>query len=261
MLNTPILVDTHCHIHEAKYPLPAEEVLRRAHENGVQQLLCVGTNETSSREAVAFVAARDGVFATVGVHPHDAKDGYSAIAEFALQPKVVAIGEVGLDYFYAHTPRPIQINALEAQLQLAQDNKLPVSFHVRDAFDDFWPLLNNFPGIKGVLHSFTDTSAQLERGLAEGLYIGVNGISTFTKDERQKAMFMAIPLDRLLLETDAPFLTPSPFRGKINEPGLVKEVALHYAHTRGVDYGELARQTTVNAEVLFDLARHREVTT
>lgn len=257
MPNIPTLVDTHCHIHETGYPLPVDEVLQRARAKGVQQLLCIGTNEASSLEAVEFAAKHDDVFATVGVHPHDAKDGYATVTELARHSEVVGIGEVGLDYFYTHSPRELQIVALETQLQVASDNNLPVSFHVREAFDDFWPVVDNFPGIRGVLHSFTDTVAELERGLSRGLYVGVNGISTFTKDERQKAMFMAIPLDRLLLETDAPFLTPVPFRGKVNEPGLVKEVALHYAITRGVDYSELARQTTANAEILFDLASRR----
>ena len=257
MPNILTLVDTHCHIHEAGYALPVDEVLQRARANGVQQLLCIGTNEESSLEAIEFAAKYSDIFAVAGVHPHDVKDGYNAIAELASRPEVVGIGEIGLDYFYTHSPRELQILALETQLQLASDNNLPVSFHVREAFEDFWPVLDNFSGIRGVLHSFTGTMAELGHGLSRGLFIGVNGISTFTKDERQKAMFMAIPLDRLLLETDAPFLTPVPFRGKVNEPGLVKEVALHYATMRGVDYSELARQTTANAETLFDLASRR----
>lgn len=251
MQNTPHLVDTHCHIHESNYPLSVEEVLARAGAQGVVQLVCVGTTEQSSREAVEFAATHENVFATVGVHPHDTKDGYADIARLVGEEKVVAVGEIGLDYYYTHSPREVQILALEAQLQLARDKALPVSFHVRDAFDDFWPILGNFRGIRGVLHSFTDTIETLDTALSRGLYIGVNGIATFTKDDRQKAMFMAIPLDRLLLETDAPFLTPVPFRGKVNEPGMVSEVALHYANMRGVSYAQLAHRTTANAETLF----------
>ena len=254
MSNMPPLVDTHCHIHETEYSLPPEEVLARAHEAGVATLLCVGTSVQSSRDAISFAAVHDEVYATVGVHPHDTKDGYKAIAELAGQEKVVAIGEIGLDYYYGHSPRDIQIAALEAQLQIARDHRLPVSFHVREAFDDFWPVLGNFPEIRGVLHSFTDTQANLEYGLGRGLYVAVNGISTFTKDERQKAMFMAIPLDRLLLETDAPFLTPAPFRGKVNEPGMVREVAKYHAAARGLELDELAQRTTANAEALFRFA-------
>jgi len=214
-------------------------------------MICVGTTEQSSREAVEFAAAHDDIFATVGVHPHDAKDGYADIARLAGEKNVVAVGEIGLDYYYTHSPRDVQILALETQLQIAQDHMLPVSFHAREAFEDFWPVLDNFHGIRGVLHSFTDTIETLDTALSRGLYIGVNGICTFTKDDRQKAMFMAVPLERLLLETDAPFLTPVPFRGKVNEPGMVSEVALHYANMRGVSYAQLAHRTTANAETLF----------
>ena len=254
MPNTLQLVDTHCHIHEADYPLDVDETLARAREAGVKALLCVGTSEQSSHGAVEFAAAHDGVYATVGVHPHDTKDGYAAIADLASRPKVVAIGEVGLDYYYGHSPRDVQIAALETQLQIARKHNLPVSFHVRDAFEDFWPVFDNFSGIRGVLHSFTDSVQNLEHGLDRGMYVAVNGISTFTKDERQKAMFMAIPLDRLLLETDSPFLTPVPFRGKVNEPGMVKEVAKYHAATRGLELSELAQRTTANAEALFRFA-------
>ena len=253
MQNIPLLVDTHCHIHESEYPLDKIEVLTRAHDTGVRTIICVGTTEQSSREAVEFAAQHEGVYATVGVHPHEAKDGYDAVEKLAGQPHVVAIGEIGLDYFYTHSPREVQIRALEAQLQVACDHDLAVSFHVREAFDDFWPVFDNFSGLRGVLHSFTDTEKTMENGLARGLYFGVNGISTFTKDSRQKDMFMAIPLDRLLLETDAPFLTPAPFRGKVNEPGLVSEVAKHHARIREVDFSVIAHETTANAERLFRL--------
>jgi TatD DNase family protein len=251
--NTPTLVDTHCHIHESSYPMDAVEVLKRAHDNGVTKLICVGTSEQSSKEAIEFASTHSSVYATVGVHPHDTKDGYAEIVRLVRAQDVIAIGEIGLDYFYTHSPREVQIRALETQLQIAADHDLPVSFHVREAFDDFWPILRNFPGTRGVLHSFTDSMANMERGLSLGLYVAVNGISTFTKDENQKAMFMSMPLDRLLLETDSPFLTPKPFRGKMNEPGLVKEVAQCYADARDIEYDVLAHQTTVNADKLFRL--------
>lgn len=257
MPSTPTLVDTHCHIHEADYPLDPDEALARAREAGVETLICVGTSEQSSVDAVKFAEVHDGVYASIGVHPHDSKDGYDKItelAESATRNVLVAVGEVGLDYFYRHSPRDKQIAALEAQLQLAYEHSLPVIFHVREAFEDFWPVFDNFQGIRGELHSFTDNRKNLEAGLSRGLYVGVNGISTFTKDEQQKAMFMAIPLDRLLLETDAPFLTPVPFRGKVNEPGMVKEVAKYHAAARGLDLDELAQRTTANAEALFRFA-------
>jgi TatD DNase family protein len=248
-----MLIDTHCHIHEATYPLDTAEVLERAQKAGVAKMICVGTSQQSSREAVEFVGVHDGLYAAVGVHPHDTKDGWSEIATAVGNNKVVAVGEIGLDYFYTHSPREIQIQALEAQIDVALRANLPIIFHVREAFDDFWPVFDNFRGIRGELHSFTDSQKQLEAGLARGLYVGVNGISTFTKDSAQRELFATIPLGRLLLETDAPFLTPSPLRGKINEPAFVRAVAEFQAVQRGLQLDEIAQVTTANATALFAL--------
>lgn len=249
-----MLVDTHCHIHEP-YKLPIDGVLTHAYQQDVKQMICVGTSEESSREAIAFAATHENVFAAIGVHPHESKEGYAAIAELAnTHPeKLVAVGEVGLDYFYTHSPRETQIEALKTQIEVALAHDLPIIFHVREAFDDFWPIFDSYSGIRGVLHSFTDSKENLDIALEKGLYIGVNGISTFTKDETQKAVFDSIPLDRLLFETDAPFLTPSPFRGKVNEPAYVRVVAEYHALRRGISLDEIAAATTRNARALFNL--------
>jgi len=246
-----MFVDTHCHIHEPVFTLDVEESLSRAQVAGVEKYLCVGTSEESSKLAIAFSAHHPGAFATVGVHPHDTKDGYEKIAELAGQPGVVAVGEIGLDYFYTHSPRDVQITALKIQIEVALKHDLPIVFHVREAFDDFWPIFDAYPGIRGVLHSFTDSQTHLDEALKRGLYIGVNGISTFTKDETQKAMFDAIPLGRLMLETDAPFLTPNPFRGKVNESAFVRNIAEYHAERRGITIDEIAEATTANAHALF----------
>lgn len=287
-----MLVDTHCHIHEADYPLDKEEVAGRARQAGVEKIICVGTNRQSSEAAIEFADRRDGVYAAIGVHPHDTQDGWHSLttllgssADFLrarqhLQPgldqrpeplsgpeqnrfqfegrqakssKIVAIGEIGLDYFYSHSPRQVQIAALEAQLQLALDYQLPVIFHVREAFGDFWPIFDNFSGLKGELHSFTDNRTNLDKALARGLLIGINGISVFTKNRDQQAIFASIPLPSLLLETDAPFLTPPPFRGKVNEPAFVRYIAQHQSANRGIDLEAVARATSANATVLFAL--------
>lgn len=249
-----MLTDTHCHIHEVDYPDP-DGARHRAIQASVTRLFCVGVNEESSRRAVEFSDKYPFCFAVVGVHPHDTKDGISYIEQILQDnhKRVIGVGEIGLDYFYTHSPREVQIAALEQQLQWAQDFGLPVSFHVRDAFDDFWPIFDNFTGLRGVLHSFTDSVDNRDQGLRRGLYIGVNGISTFTKDEAQKAMFASIPLERMLLETDAPFLTPVPKRGTVNEPAFVSYVAEHHAAIRGVTIQEIARQTSANASALFTL--------
>jgi TatD DNase family protein len=247
-----MLIDTHCHIHEADFPLATDEVQERAKEAGVEKLLCVGTSVESSEAAIAFAETRTNVWASIGVHPHDTKDGYSAIATLAdSSKKIVAVGEIGLDYFYNHSPKEVQLQALEDQIKVAIAHDLPIIFHVREAFDDFWPIFDRYPAIRGELHSFTDTKTNLDIALAKGLYIGVNGISTFTKDETQKEMFDSIPLDRLLFETDAPFLTPVPFRGKVNEPAYVRNVAEYHANRRGISIDEIASATTANAEKLF----------
>ena len=247
------LIDTHCHIHSSDYKLDADEVYGRALEKGVFKMICVGTSVEDSRLAVDFAIGHNNVFSSVGVHPHEAKHGLEGIDGLLKEKKVVAIGEIGLDYFYSHSEHSIQIDIFEQQLQLAQDNGLPAIFHVREAFDDFWPVLNNFSNIKGVLHSFTDTSENLEKALGLGLYIGVNGISTFTKDADQQAMFARIPLDSLLLETDSPYLTPKSRRGNVNEPVFVREVAEYISAVQSTPVDELATRTTQNATNLFHI--------
>lgn len=247
-----MLIDTHCHIHEADYPLSGEEVIARARQAGVAKMICVGTNEKSSADAITFARGHEGIFAATGVHPHDTKDGYARIAALAASG-AVAVGEIGLDYFYTHSPRDVQIEALESQIQTALDQHLPIIFHVRDAFADFWPVFDNFHGIRGVLHSFTDNQVNFDEGMKRGLYVGVNGISTFTKDLAQQDLFAHIPLGRLLLETDAPFLTPVPKRGTVNEPAFVSYVAKHHAAIRGITTDEIAQATTANASALFAL--------
>jgi len=266
------LVDSHCHIHEADYPLDREAVLCDAIDAGVTKIICVGTEIQSSRDAVKFANSHNNVWAVIGVHPHDAKNlmasDYDILRELAansirpgLAKKIVGIGEIGLDYFYEFSPRAKQIAALEQQLQIAVDNNLPVSFHIRagdkngySALDDFWAIFDNFgEKIRGVLHSFTDNRANMEKGLVRGLFVGVNGIATFNKNPEQRAMYEAIPLESMILETDAPFLSPSPHRGKPNQPAYVREVAKFVSDMRGRDLKEVAQITAENANRLFFL--------
>lgn len=222
-------------------------------------MICVGTSEESSRQAVEFSKKHAEAYAAIGVHPHDTKDGYARLDELATDrpKKLVAVGEIGLDYFYSHSPKEVQLQALKDQMELALKYDLPIIFHVREAFDDFWPLFEayeaQFGAIKGVLHSFTDSQQNLEKAISKGLYIGVNGISTFTKDPMQQAMFDAIPLDRLIFETDAPFLTPAPYRGKVNEPAFIRVIAEFHALRRGISLEEISYITTQNARALFSL--------
>jgi TatD DNase family protein len=270
------LVDTHCHIQSiglktgeratrelwAKAPqLSADSVVADAAAQGVSRLVCVGCDPADSRLAVEFAQDRPNCWAGVGIHPHEAKlyaahsaaDELIDFAALTAESKVVAIGETGLDYYYAHSPKADQLKILAFQLELAQAADLPLIFHVREAFDDFWPLFDNYDGLRGVVHSFTDSAANLAKALERGLYIGVNGIATFAKDPAQLAVYKSVPLDRLLLETDAPFLTPHPFRGKINEPKQIVAIAGFLAELRGESLDALAEQTTQNARMLFGL--------
>ena len=267
-----MLIDTHCHIHDADYPLDVNEVIDRAHRAGVMKMICVGTDEPSSRSAIEFANNHPGIYAAAGVHPHEAKDGIGQLSEivrFATVEdlsgnsfsnpvkKLVAIGEIGLDYHYDYSPRDTQIQILRYQIELALSKGLPMIFHVREAFDDFWSVLDEFKNdhrpIRGVLHSFTDTQQHANEALRRGLYIGVNGYSTFTRDESQKMMFATLPLDKILFETDAPFLTPNPFRGKVNEPAFVKNIAEFHAAIHHISVDEIANITTTNARTLFKL--------
>lgn len=258
------LVDTHCHIHSSDYPLEADEVLARARTTGVTRLICVGTDISDSERAVEFVEGREGCSATIGVHPHEASrffdkkslPGEASLARLqtlAKKPKVVAVGECGLDYFYNHSPKEAQIAALRAQIELALAHNLPLVFHVRQAFADFWPVIDSYQGVRGVIHSFTDTREQLEEALARGFYVGVNGITTFTKHDWQLEVARAIPHDRLLFETDAPFLTPTPMRGTVNEPARVRRIAEFLAALRQESFDELADASTRNARQLFSI--------
>lgn len=243
--------DTHCHIHQSDYPLDAEEVLAHAEQKNIKRLICVGVDEQSSREAIDFATKHKNVWASVGVHPHEAQYGIEGVKKLIEKPKVIAIGECGLDYFYTHSSREDQLKTLEQQIDVAVSNNLPLIFHVREAFDDFWPVLNNFKDIRGVLHSFTGTVQDMQEGLKRDLFFGINGISTFTKDEAQQKMFAAIPLEKIMFETDAPFLTPKPYRGKKNEPAFTLLVAEHLAKSRNTSLRDLSKITEENVHALF----------
>jgi len=266
------LFDTHCHTHEMVQRITPvydkwhsdglgrtpESAIDAAHEAGVSRMLCIGTSLADSKLAIEFVKTRENMWASIGIHPHEAG---VALAEGHLDPfrglvtgsKVVAVGECGLDYFYEHSPRGAQITVLKAQIELALEHGLPMSFHVREAFDDFWPIFDSYQGsgLRGVLHSYTDNTANMEQAVKRGLYFGVNGIATFAKDEAQRSMYRNIPREALMLETDAPFLTPIPFRGKVCESKHVRVTAEFLADLREENLEDLAAYTTANARDLF----------
>ena len=250
-----MLIDTHCHIHDkALFKLPPEDALSHMHANGVGKCIVIGTYPADSAEACDFAQKYPEVWWTYGYHPNEydgnsdklTSDLKSASAGILKNSKLVAIGEIGLDYHFDGYNRDWQRHLLERMLQLAQDYKLPVSFHVRDAYDDFWPIFDNFHLATSVLHSFSDSEENLRQGMKRGLYFGVNGLATFANIPHP-------PLERIVFETDAPFLTPKPFRGTINKPGYVKNIADWACNYYAVDSGEVAKITTRNAEKLFNI--------
>lgn len=251
-----MLIDTHAHIHFDVFAEQVEAVIQRAKEAGVTKIITVGVDADDSAKAVAMAQSHAGIWATVGVHPQAAAEGgVERIRQLATQDKVVAIGECGLDLYRSADNLEQQVAVLRAQIELAQELDLPLVFHVREAFEQFLPIVKEYPGIRGVAHSFTGTPAQLQGVLDAGLYVALNGIMTFSKDPEQLAMAKAVPLDRLILETDCPFLSPKPHRGKTNEPARIADIASWLADHRGETPLQLAEVTTANAEALFGLPR------
>lgn len=253
------LFDTHCHIHFPDYELDPDEVRLAAAADGVTRLLCVGCTLADSKAAVAYAKDTEGVWATIGLHPHEGAvyvhdhKALQRFRELADEPEVVAVGETGLDYYYNNSPKADQEKLMRFQLDLAVERGLPLIFHVRDAFPDFWKIFDEYKGLRGVVHSFSATPKELDQALSRGLYIGLNGIMTFTKDDKQLDAARRVPLERLLIETDAPFLTPKPFRGKICEPKHVRVTAEFLAGLRDESLENLADATTHNARELFNI--------
>ena len=255
------MIDTHCHIHDPEFfdNAQAESALHEATD--LEALLLVGTSLNDSRRAIEFAHVHpEKCWAAVGIHPHEAASLSSEqidsdcqqLAVLAKDKKVRAIGECGFDFYYNDRSEvgEVQSQLLERQLAIAKTNNLPVSFHVRGGFDEFWPVYDKYR-VPGVLHSFTDSEGQLEKALERGLMIGVNGIATFTKDRKQCDMFAKIPLESIVVETDAPFLTPNPIRGTMNVPRNVTYVTSFLAELRGEDVRHINQQTTANARNLF----------
>ena len=315
-----MLIDTHCHLHDPEWftPEQSELFLQEARENGVQKIICIGTNPQDSWDARDYANAHNDVYWTYGIHPEfcrspreenvdiffrgDAQNIEQS--EFASQPemlvmpelssfrespevkvtdvcrerlkersadreereprkdgrssgslkanvsnlnsRLVAIGEIGLDYHYDGYDRTAQIRLFEQMLQLALNLNLPVSLHIREAFSDALAIIDNFPKTRGVVHSFTGSKRDLRQALERGFYVGVNGLCTYTTNPLP-------PLEKMVLETDAPFLTPIPFRGTINKPGYVKTIATYLAEKLGVAEANIVEQTTQNARNIFQV--------
>jgi TatD DNase family protein len=247
----PGFTDSHCHIDD-RLPGGADAAVADARAAGVRRMITVGCDEASSRTAIEMAARFDDVFATVGVHPHDAKDGMAFVEDLLSAPKVVAVGECGLDYHYDHSPRDVQREVFAAQIALARRHDAPLVIHTREAWDDTFDILRaEGAPARTVFHCFTGGPEEARRCLDLGAFISFSGIVTFKSATDVQEAAVLCPDDRLLVETDSPYLAPVPHRGKPNRPALVTVVAEALAALRGQTSERVAASTTAAASVAF----------
>ena len=254
-----MFVDTHAHIHDPRFDSDRDMVIDRARDIGVDVMITVGTNLDTSRAAIALAEQHPFMYAAVGVHPHEVKGLTSEILVelrvLAAHPRVVAYGEIGLDYYYDHSPRDTQRGRFKDQLQIARAVDLPVVIHTRDAQEDTLTILaEEWKGRPGVFHCFTGDPAYATQALQLGFMVSFSGIVTFPKATELREAVRVVPLDRLLIETDCPYLAPVPHRGKRNEPAYLPAVAETIAAERSpTSLDEIARASADNAKTLFGI--------
>jgi len=253
-----MLIDTHCHLFydDLKNDLPG--VLDRAHDLGVNRFICVATNMEDARECLLMGESYENIFASAGVHPHDAKDApedfVDQIYDIMTFDSMVAVGEMGLDYFRNISDPEIQKNVFRAQMSIAQSLKKPVIFHNRDADDDVIKILKEFPDVRGVAHCFSSNLETAKAFMELGYFISFSGNLTF-KNSHLPEVVKDLPLDRIMVETDSPYLSPVPHRGKPNEPGRTRFVAEKLAEIHDVPLKIIAEKTSANATSLFGLPK------
>lgn len=253
------LIDTHAHLDFPEFSQDLDSYLGRAAEKGVREIITIGIDLPSSRKAVELAQSRSNIYATVGIHPHDAMIMEDASLEdlrsLARMDRVVAIGEIGLDYYRNYRPSEIQTRCLEQQLEAACELGLPVVFHIREAHQAFFGIVERMASrlSGGVLHCFSGDWEVARRCLDMGFYLSIPGTVTYNKADVQQDVVRRAPMDRLLVETDAPYLAPVPFRGKRNEPSYVYFTAMKIAELRGLSLDEVAERTTANARRAFGL--------
>jgi TatD DNase family protein len=257
------LIDSHAHVDAEQFAEDRGAMLARARAAGVSTLLAIGTGPGPERldAALPYAESHDWIYTTVGIHPHDAKEvtqqHLDTLAKLAQHPKVIAWGEIGLDYYYDHSPRDVQERAFRDQMALAHAAKLPIIIHCRDAWSDCLNVLEDAwkpTGLGGILHCFGSTLDDAKRGLDMGFLISFAGNSTYPKAQNIRDVAKDLPMPDILIETDSPYLAPQPYRGKRNEPAYVGEVAKVLANVRNSTPGEIAAVTAANFRRFFELA-------
>jgi TatD DNase family protein len=246
-----LLFDTHCHLDHTQFNADRAEMIQRALNSNVKHMMTIGCDLESSKHAISIASVHEGIFASAGIHPHEASlapEHFEIELETLLKhPKCLAVGECGLDYYYEHSQREDQKIVFEKHIVLNQKYKKPLVIHVRDAWDDLLDILRKNPPHSGILHCFTGTREQAFSCLDLGLYLSFPGIITFQNALELREVAKIVPLDRILIETDSPFLAPIPQRGKRNEPQFVLHVAEKMAELRGLKLDEFIEHTTQNA--------------
>ncbi len=254
-----MLVDSHCHLNFPEFKQDLDLVIKNANDQGIKYMLTVNTRLSESLDIQRIAEANSNIFCSVGVHPHDSKDyNDSSLIEklknHAKHPKVVALGETGLDYYYNNSDEKAQIDCFNMHLDTGIELGMPVIIHTRDADADTISCLDEHPNAKGVFHCFSGSTEFAKQGLDRGLYISFSGIITFKKAEELREAVKFVPLDRILVETDSPFLAPIPHRGRRNEPAFTLFVAKLVAELKDISLEEVAEATTKNFFTLFDKA-------
>lgn len=250
-----MMIDTHCHINDIKYDLDVKEVISRAVESGVEKMICVGTDLKTSEKAIELADKYSEIYATVGYHPHESKDaekGYLyEFEEMSKNPKVVAIGESGLDYHYNISPENIQKKIFREQIELAQDIKIPIIMHNRNSSDDLLSIIESTNLEYGVVHCFSENWEVANTLISKNIKLSFTGMVTFVKEPIGEVL-EKIDLKDFFLETDSPYLAPTPHRGKRNEPSLIKFIAEYIADIKQISSEEIIKQTTKNALDFFN---------
>ena len=253
-----MLFDTHVHLNSKMYKDDLEEVIKRALEAGVTRMAVIGFDAASNKRAIDLAEQYEFIYAVVGIHPSDAKSateaGWDILREQLKHPKVVALGECGFDYYHDTSFNDIQRLVFEKQLEIAKETRMPIVVHMRDSVDDVYEMLKEKgQGLSGVIHCYSGDIEMMQRFLDLGFYIGLDGPVTFKNAHAVHEVAKAVPIDRLVIETDGPYLTPAPYRGKRNEPAYASYVARKIAELKGITYEEVCDITTENGLKMYQI--------